>query len=63
MSQGQCLLRSVLAGDIEYFAILIADNACAIAQWHRMKENVAKMGPGFVERVDAALVLPGKMES
>jgi hypothetical protein len=42
-------------GDIEYFTILLVDNACAIAQWHKMKENVAKMGPGFVEQVDAAL--------
>ncbi|MFT4519195.1 MAG: hypothetical protein ACI9JM_001586 [Halioglobus sp.] len=42
-------------GDIEYFTILLSDNACAIAQWHEMKGNVAKMDSGFVERVDAAL--------
>ena len=42
-------------GDVEYFSRLLSENSSAIAQWERQKNNVEKMGPGFVERVDEAL--------
>jgi len=42
-------------GDVEYFVSLIQGNACATAEWHRMKHSVEKMGPDFVPLVDASL--------
>jgi hypothetical protein len=41
--------------DVEYTVLMLRDMPCALVEWQRLKHNVARMSPEFVEHVDKEL--------
>jgi hypothetical protein len=47
--------------DVEYTLTILRDMPCALDQWQRLKQNVARMSPEFVALVDSELTKSGRL--